>query len=253
MENPHEKLVAAQFGPRAKAYVESAVHARGPDLEALESIAATRRPMRAIDLGAGGGHVSYLLARHAAHVTAVDLSADMLAAVSATATEKGLSNIATAQAPAERLPFADAHFDLLACRYSAHHWRDFESGLREAHRVLEPGSLAAFIDVFAPGRPQLDTHLQAVELLRDASHVRNYSVGEWTAALSRSGFAIDSFQRWRLRMDFAVWTARMQTPQVNAQAIRAVQTAASREVRDYFAIEPDGSFLIDVLMLTARK
>ena len=35
MNRAHEQLVDAQFGPRAKAYVESAVHARGPDLEAL--------------------------------------------------------------------------------------------------------------------------------------------------------------------------------------------------------------------------
>ena len=38
MNKAHEQLVDAQFGPRAKAYVESAVHARGPDLEALEVV-----------------------------------------------------------------------------------------------------------------------------------------------------------------------------------------------------------------------
>ncbi len=34
----------------------------------------------------------------------------------------------------------------------------------------------------SPGRAALDTHLQAVELLRDTSHVRDYSAGEWQAA-----------------------------------------------------------------------
>ena len=35
MSRAHEKVVDAQFGPRAKAYVESAVHSAGQDLDAL--------------------------------------------------------------------------------------------------------------------------------------------------------------------------------------------------------------------------
>jgi SAM-dependent methyltransferase len=252
MESAHEKLVEAQFGPRAQAYVESSVHARGPDLQALESMVAAIRPACAIDLGAGGGHVSYLMARHAARVTAVDLSGEMLARVSTTAREKNLSNIEITQAPVERLPLPDSCCDFLAGRFSAHHWRDFNAGLREAHRVLAPGSRAAFIDVYAPEKAQLDTHLQAVELLRDASHVRNYTVAEWAGALSRAGFAIDGFQSWRLRMDFSDWTARMCAPQEKVRAIRALQAAATVEVKAHFAIESDGSFAIDVLMVTAR-
>ena len=56
MDRAHEKVVEAQFGPRAKAYVESAVHAHGADLDALEAIVRELRPSRALDLGAGGGH-----------------------------------------------------------------------------------------------------------------------------------------------------------------------------------------------------
>ena len=84
MDRAHEKVVEAQFGPRAKAYVESAVHAQGPDLQALDAVVQQAAPARALDLGTGGGHVAYLLARHAIAVTAVDLSRDMLAAVAAT-------------------------------------------------------------------------------------------------------------------------------------------------------------------------
>lgn len=251
MERAHEKVVAAQFGPRARAYVESAVHAQGADLEALEAIVRGVGPERALDLGTGGGHVSYVLARHSSGVTAVDLSTDMLAAVAVTARNKGLSNIETVEAPAERLPFGDDTFDFLACRYSAHHWRDFDGGLRQAHRVLKRGRRAVFIDACSPGPALLDTHLQAVELLRDMSHVRDYSVSEWVAALTRSGFAPTRTSIWRLRMDFPVWTARMSTPGENVMAIRALQDAASAGTRAHFAIEPDGSFVLDIVMIEA--
>ena len=88
MSKAHEKLVADQFGPRAKAYVESAVHSQGED--SRRSRRSSSGPSaHAIDLGAGGGHVSYLMARYAKSVTALDLSSEMLAAVAATAKERG--------------------------------------------------------------------------------------------------------------------------------------------------------------------
>lgn len=93
------------------------------------------------------------------------------------------------------------------------------------------------------------THLQAIELLRDTSHVRDYAASEWIAALGRTGFALAGLQTWRLRMHFPVWTARMRTPEENVRAIRTLQAAASGETRTHFAIEDDGSFLLDVLML----
>ena len=251
MPRTHERVVKDQFGPQAKAYVESAVHAQGEDLNALAEIVARAAPTHALDLGTGGGHVAYLLAAYAAKVTASDLSADMLAAVAATARSKGLKNIETAEASAERLPFEDEAFDFLACRYCAHHWRDFEGGLREARRVVEPNASAVFIDACSPGPALLDTHLQAVELLRDTSHVRDYAGSEWTGALARCGFALRACRTWRLRMDFPVWTARMGVPQENVRAIRALQASASAETRSHFAIEPDGSFMLDILMIEA--
>ncbi len=249
MVKAHHSVVESQFGPRAQAYVDSAVHAQGEDLQRLNSIVRDAAPDRALDLGCGGGHVAYVLARHAMAVTATDLSHEMLAAVAATARAKGLSNIETVTAPVEDLPFDDGVFDFLACRYSAHHWRDFEAGLRQARRVLKPGATAVFIDACAPRAALLDTHLQAVELLRDPSHARNYSTIEWTASLGRAGFTISAMRTWRLRMDFAVWTARMRTPDVHQTAIRALQTVASSEVKAHFAIEGDGSFMLDILMI----
>ena len=248
MQDGHDKAVEAQFGPRAKAYVESEVHAQGADLDALEVIVRRVRPEHALDLGTGGGHVAYLMARHAGQVTAADLSSEMLAAVAATARDRALANIRTAEARAECLPFDDSSFDFLGCRYSAHHWRDFEGGLREGRRVLKTGSRAVFIDAYAPGPALLDTHLQAVELLRDTSHGRDYTAAEWVGGLGRAGFLLTECRTWRVRMEFPVWTARMRTPEPNVTAIRALQLAASDATRAHFAIEDDGSFMLDVLL-----
>ena len=127
MAQDRDSLTASQFGAHAQAYVASAAHAGGADLERIAARAArgaNTGPLRALDLGTGGGHVAYALARDAGAVTAVDLSSDMLLAVAAEAERRGLRNIETVRAGAEDLPFRDGHFDFLASRYSAHHWRD---------------------------------------------------------------------------------------------------------------------------------
>lgn len=251
MTEQHETLVRRQFGATSSDYVASTVHAHGWDLDTIAQRAVLARPREALDLGCGGGHAAYAIAPHAGRITACDLSTSMLFAVRDEAKRRALPNISTQEAAAETLPFADSSFDFLVCRFSTHHWRDPQGGLREARRVLQRGSPALFADVIAPVAAAADTHLQAVEILRDLSHVRDHSLSQWLAMLERADFTVMSIRTGRLRMDFAEWTARMRTPPEHIAAIRALQRAASIDVAAHFAIEPDGSFTIDTMLIEA--
>lgn len=252
MSTSQHAFAAGQYAPRARDYVTSVVHSTGADLDQIEAALRGQNTARVLDLGCGGGHVSYRAAPHVAEVVACDVTASMLEAVAATAAERGLSNITVQQAAAESLPFPDAAFDIVLCRFTAHHWQNMEAGLRQARRVLKPAGRAIFIDTVAPADPVLDTHMQAVELLRDRSHVRNYSVAEWVAALSRSGFAIEGITVRRLRMEFPTWIARTRTPPTHAEAIRSLQEGAPANVREHFAIAEDGSFDIESATIVVR-
>ncbi|MEJ0052973.1 MAG: class I SAM-dependent methyltransferase [Methylovirgula sp.] len=245
MAKGHATLVTNQFGSRADAYVESSVHAQGADLDQAAVLLEGAGDTRVLDLGCGGGHVAFRAAPLVRDVVAYDLSTDMLAAVARTAAQRGLTNIATRQGSAEALPFDEADFDFVLSRYSAHHWHGFHRALVEAHRVLRPGGRALFMDAISPGIALLDTYLQTVELLRDPSHVRDYSAAEWVNALAGAGFAVKSVTTRRLRLDFKTWIARMATPDAQAAAIRALQTQMSEDIAQHFAIESDGSFTID--------
>ena len=214
---------------------------------------ARRRPANLLDLGCGGGHVSFAAAPFCGTVTAYDLSADMLAAVKAEAAHRGLANIVTRQGSAEVLPFADATFEAVATRYSAHHWGDAARGIAEAARVLKPGGLALFADAIAPADPLLDTFLQSFELLRDPSHVRNYSIAHWRGMVEAAGLRVVSVTPARLPLDFAAWIKRINTPPHFAEAIRALQQVMAERVREHFAIEADGSFTLDTMLMEAQK
>src|SRR5258708_22430679 len=130
----HESVVTGQFGPRAAAYVTSAVHAQGEDLQRLGEMVRGHGAARALDLGCGGGHVSFHVAPHVAEVVAYDLSEEMLAAVQSSAAERGLGNIVTRQGAVERLPFEEASFDFVISHLLSHHWRHFATCLCQAQR-----------------------------------------------------------------------------------------------------------------------
>lgn len=250
--SPQEDRVAAQFGAVAADYVTSPAHATGEDLAQLTALAEQHPSGRALDLGCGGGHASFAIAPHCRTVTAFDLSRAMLDAVTGEAARRALPNIETSQGSVAALPFADARFDLVVSRYSAHHWADLAAALREARRVLAPGGHALFIDVVAPEEALLDTHLQAWELLRDPSHVRNHAVSQWRRTLAEARFVPGALTMRRLHLDYQPWIARMRTREAESAAIRRLQDGAPDDVREHFAIETDGSFTVDVIAIAAE-
>jgi ubiquinone/menaquinone biosynthesis C-methylase UbiE len=247
-----QNFAAEQYASRARDYVTSVVHSSGGDLDQIEAELRGQSAARVLDLGCGGGHVSYRAAPLVREVVACDVTPSMLDAVAATAAERGLGNIIVRQAAAEQLPFEDGYFDIVLCRFTAHHWQDMEAGLRQARRVLKRAGRAVFVDSIAPADRTLDTHLQAVELLRDISHVRNYSLAEWVSALSRSGFAVEGITMRMLRLDYSAWIARTRTPVAHTEAIRSLQVTAPASVREHFAIGEDGSFDLEAVTILVR-
>lgn len=177
----------------------------------------------------------------------------MLEVVAGAAEERHLSNITLRQGYAEKLPFEDASFEVVISRYSAHHWHDVGQALREINRVLKPGGVLIIMDVMSPGHPVRDIWLQTVEALRDTSHVRNYSSGEWLAMVNKAMLVTNTVITDRLSLEFRSWVTRMRTPAPLVEAIRLYQASAPAEVKRYFELQDDGSFSSDTLMLEAHK
>lgn len=249
----HHDNVKQQFGEQANAYLTSQVHAQGPDLEYLATFLADYPHAKFLDMGCGAGHVSFLAAKYVNNVTAYDLSDEMLQVVAKTAQERGLNNLSIVQGYAEQQPFEDNQFDIVVSRYSAHHWQDVGQSLRELYRIIKPKGKLIIMDVVSPGHPVLDVWLQTIESLRDTSHVRDYTPGEWLTLLTETGFTIDNIKRHRLTLFFDSWVKRMRTPAVLVDAIRVYQQTAAQNTKHYFALQSDGSFTSDMMIIETQK
>ena len=123
--------------------------AMGRDVtEALVEYARPKPGMKVLDLASGTGEPAISLAGRvgsAGHVTALDLSSDLLEIATKRAEERGFTNFTTQQADAQDLPFSDQSFDMATSRFGVMFFEDCEKALREVHRVLRPGARACFL------------------------------------------------------------------------------------------------------------
>jgi len=199
----------ARFGRFAGAYVASAVHAQGADLDLLLDMAAPQPGWLALDIATGGGHTALRLAPHLRAVIAIDLTPAMLEAARRFHVEQGARAIAYALADAERLPFREAAFDLVTCRIAAHHFPDPFRFVCESARVLKPGGLLVVQDQIVPDDERAADYVNAFEKLRDPSHQRAFPIYAWEGMLLDAGLAVERSQHIRRNASLLEW-ARMQ-------------------------------------------
>lgn len=116
--------------------------------DALVEYAQPAPGMQVLDLASGSGEPAISLAsrvgRHG-HVTALDLSADLLEIAAKRARARELNNFTTQQADAHSLPFPDDSFDLATSRFGVMFFRDPGLAFRELRRVLRPAARACFL------------------------------------------------------------------------------------------------------------
>jgi ubiquinone/menaquinone biosynthesis C-methylase UbiE len=248
--------VQAQFGPSAAAYVASAGHAGGPDLEQLLAWGRKRGAQRVLDIATGGGHTALAFSRFTPSVVAVDLTLSMLrAARDFAASER--APVRFLAADVETLPFQDASFGTVTCRIAAHHFPALLPALRQIARVLRPGGSLLVQDILGHDDETASAFILEVERRRDPSHVRAFRQLEWTAFLRAAGFTVMDEAIMAKQRRWEEWTGRMRmSPEAKADLERFVLAAPApaREAFD-FVIEDDRvrSFTDRMLLLRADR
>ncbi len=145
----------------------------------------------ALDVGAGNGIASYALAKDGWGTTALepDPSERVGAGAIRTLARDSSLGITVVEEFGEKLPFADASFELVHARQVLHHANDLKTFCRELFRVLRPGGLLiATREHVISNDGQLSAFLNthALHNLYGGEHA--YRLKEYISALKIAGF-----------------------------------------------------------------
>ena len=175
-----------------------------------------------LDLCCGTGDLAFALARAGkAHILGADFAHTMLvrareksSSLSNSAGGKTPSPMAFLEADALRLPFADASFDLVTSAFGFRNLANYEAGLREIYRVLQPGGTIGILEFTEPPEGLLGDlyrwyftrvlprigwlisgHQSAYTYLpKSVSHF--FRPAEFAALMSNVGYASADFRVW---------------------------------------------------------
>jgi len=109
-------------------------------------------------------------------------------------------------------------------RLAIHHFANPQRALDEMFRALRPGGAAVIVDVGSSEDPDESNLHNAIERLRDPSHVRMLPASELDAGVSRAGFRDLEHATWDTDRELEEWLAIVDDP-ARVEPIRAVVRA----------------------------
>lgn len=243
MELKSKTLAQERFGAFAATYATSQPHAKGDSLARLVALVDAQPRWLAMDIATGAGHVALALAPRVARVVASDLTPQMLAVARSLAGERKLANLVFVDARAEALPFADDTFDLVTCRIAPHHFENVEGFVAEAARVLRRGGVFGLVDNVSPdtgimaGDPgtlaEAAEAYNAIERLRDPSHVRCLALAEWRRLIKDRGFAERHVELIEKSMIFGPWADQQGVDAAGKAALKSRLLDGSAALRAF--------------------
>jgi len=144
---------------------------QGNILSAIESYCPLDG-IEVVELGAGTGRLTRLLAPHVKSIKAFDSSTHMLDVAEKSLREMGLTNWEAGVADHRQIPVPDSSADLVISGWSFCYlavwggakWKSaLQEGLREIERVLRPGGMILIIETLGTGteKPRPPEHLEA--------------------------------------------------------------------------------------------
>jgi ubiquinone/menaquinone biosynthesis C-methylase UbiE len=180
-----------------------------------------------LDVACGPGIVTAALAKHAHQVVAFDLTPEMLDRARQRCSQTGLNNVAFGEGSATDLPYGDNSFDAVATRLSIHHFPEPSRVLAEIFRVLKPDGTFVLADVVSSDNAEESALQNAIEVLRDPSHVRMLPAAELTSLVESAGFEIATQATWDTAREFEEWLGIVADPE-RVAPLRAIAHALAR-------------------------
>lgn len=192
----HKTTTIDQFSKQAIPFAKLSGHSSA--MQVLADLASPQPDTEMLDVACGPGLVARHFAPLVRQVTGIDLTPEMIRQANKLKAEQGIENATFIEGSALPLPFEDARFSLVLTRYSFHHFQNPAAAMHEMIRVCRPGGRVLVADVSLPAA-NVEAY-DAMELLRDPSHVHALSHDEFSAVFQNPSLCDIQFGEYEVAM-----------------------------------------------------
>jgi len=226
----HLKRITDEFGRQAETFNTWAEKTDDNVAARFLTALGSAGQGRLLDVACGPGVVTAAIAPGATSVVALDATEQMLEKARERCAKAGLLNVDFKRGDAENLPFEDSQFDGVVTRLAVHHFADPQRALNEMFRVLRRGGTAVIVDVVSSEQAGESNLQNAIERLRDPSHVRMLPASELELCMTRSGFQDVDHVTWDMSRELEEWLDIVNDP-ARVDPIRTVVRALAEDGR----------------------
>jgi ubiquinone/menaquinone biosynthesis C-methylase UbiE len=215
----HRELVRTEFSQQAEAMANAPAFSAAAVTDRFKEAVASKASGVMLDLACGPAILLASLASTMRLSVGVDATPKMIQLARAKCRSAGTANTQFVESLAESLPFATAAVDCVVTRLSIHHFLDPLVVLHEVKRVLKSDGLLVIGDLTSSEDPTERRLHNALEQLRDPSHVRMLPESELLQLVNAAGFQVVATDHWLQRRQFEEWAAIVE----NARSLQSLE------------------------------
>jgi SAM-dependent methyltransferase len=197
----HRDLIVEQFTKQAVPFSTAPGIRDEEALRLLVEFSGAGPGDTVLDVACGPGLVVCAFASVVSHATGIDVTPAMIARAEELAAEKRLANVSWRVGDVLPLPYPEGTFSLVVSRFAFHHFPDPRAVLAEMKRVCAPGGRVVLVDVATSDDPARAAAFNAMEKLRDPSHVRALTRAELEGLFGEVGLPAPRATAYQLKSE----------------------------------------------------
>lgn len=244
----------SEFGRQATNMATAAAFNDEQALRRIKAALAEAPVGRVLEVACGPGIVAEAIAPLATELVCIDATPEMIALAKVRLAKTAHNHVFFQEAFAEALPFAADSFDAIVTRLSFHHFADLQAVFKEFYRVLRPQGRLIVADIITSANVEEACLHNALEQLRDPTHVHMFSHVELLNEFRAGNFEVKATESWVQQRTFSDWARIVSLPSRTLPLFEVMRTLCRLGQQGGIGLHEDGqdlAFTHTWLLLTA--